>query len=101
MEKEICAWFVFNSGQVLIEKKEDCYHIPTGTEPPVYVPVGSTIHTIGRLGTLTAKTYAIHVPVSGDEESPRMMKDLRASFDVLPREEYDMAGKASQILNWE
>lgn len=101
MEKEICAWFVFNSGQVLIEKKEDSYHIPTGTEPPVYVPVGSTIHTIGRLGTLTAKTYAIHVPVSGDEESPRMMKDLRASFDVLPREEYDMAGKASQILNWD
>ena len=70
MEKEICAWFVFNSGQVLIEKKRRLLSHPTGTEPPVYVPVGSTIHTIGRLGTLTAKTYAIHVPVSGDEESP-------------------------------
>ena len=30
-----------------------------------------------------------------------MMKDLRASFDVLPFEEYYRAGKASQILNWD
>ena len=30
-----------------------------------------------------------------------MMKDLRASFDVLPLEEYKRAGKASQILNWD
>ena len=30
-----------------------------------------------------------------------MMKDLRASFNVLPLEEYKMAGKASQILTWD
>ena len=48
-EKQTCGLFVFNSGQVLIEKKEDGYHIPYGTEPPVEVPVGSTIHTIGEI----------------------------------------------------
>ena len=100
-EKQTCGWFVFNSGQVLIEKKEDGYHIPYGPEPPVEVPVGSTIHTIGEINGYPAKTYAIHIPVSGDENSPRMMKDLRASFDVLPLEEYKRAGKASQILNWD
>lgn len=100
-EKQTCGWFVFNSGQVLIEKKADGYHIPYGTEPPVAVPVGSTIHTIGEINGYPAKTYAIHVPVAGDESSPRMMKDLRASFDVLPLEEYKRAGKASQILNWD
>ena len=84
-EKQTCGWFVFNSGQVLIEKKENGYHIPYGPEPPVEVPVGSTIHTIGEINGYPAKTYAIHIPVSGDENSPRMMKDLRASFDVLPR----------------
>ena len=36
-EKQTCGWFVFNSGQVLIEKKEDGYHIPYGPEPPVEV----------------------------------------------------------------
>ena len=96
-----CAWFVFNSGQVLIEKKTGGYHIPVGTEPPTEVPIGSTVHLIGTLDGRTAKTYAIHHPVAGDEQSPCMMKDLRASFDVLPPEEYRMAGKAAQILNWD
>lgn len=102
MNKEnVCAWFVFNSGQVLIEKQADGYHIPVGPEPPVEVPVGSTVHLIGELNGWPAKTYAIHHPVAGDEHSPRMMKDLRASFDVLPFAEYQRAGKASQILNWD
>lgn len=100
-QNETCAWFVFNSGQVLIEKQADGYHIPVGAEPPVEVPVGSTVHLIGELEGRPAKTYLIHHPVPGDEHSPRMMKDLRASFDVLPLEEYLRAGKASQILNWD
>ena len=98
---EKTGWFVFNNGQVLIEKQPDGYHIPYSVEPPTEVPVGSTIHTIGEINGLPAKTYAIFNPVAGNEESPRMMKDLRASFDVLPFEEYDRAGKASQILNWD
>ena len=103
MEKEeiLSAWFVFNSGQVLIEKQTDGYHIPYSTEPPVPVPVGSTIHLLGELNGHPAKAYAIYMPVTGNEQSPRMMKDLRASYDVLPLEEYKWAGKASQILNWD
>lgn len=100
-EAPVCAWFVFNNGQVLIEKKADGYHIPCSSLPPTEVPVGSTIHTIGYLNEYPAKTYAIYHPVPGNEDSPRMMKDLRASYDVLPLEEYNKAGKASQILNWD
>ena len=98
---EICGWFVFNSGQVLIEKHTDGYHVPFGAQPPVPIPIGSTVHSIGTINNLPAKTYLIHTPVTGDESSPCMMKDLRASFDVLPLNEYKMAGKASQILNWD
>lgn len=98
---ETCGWFVFNSGQVLIEKHTDGYHIPFGKEAPVQIPVGSTVHTIGTINGFPAKAYLIHTPVHGDESTPRMMKDLRASFDVLPLNEYKMAGKASQILNWD
>lgn len=98
----ISGWFVFNSGQLLIEKDEEGnYHIPFTEEPPTPVPVGSTIHTIGEINGCSAKAYAIHTPVSGDESDRRMMKDLRASYDVLPFEEYYKAGKASQILNWD
>lgn len=99
---KICGWFVFNSGQLLIEKDENGnYHIPYSINPPTDVPIGSNIHTIGEIYGHAAKTYAIHIPVSGNDDSPRMMKDLRASYDVLPFAEYYRAGKASQILNWD
>lgn len=99
--EQSCAWFVFNNNQVLIEKKDDGYHIPVGPEPPVAIPAGNSVHTIGQINGHTAKAYAIHQPVAGDEESFRMMKDLRASFDILPLNEYQWAGKASQILHWD
>ena len=51
MEEDIetCGWFVFYKDQLLIEKKNGMYTIPFGTEPPMPVPVGSTIHTIGEI----------------------------------------------------
>lgn len=101
-EKEECGWFAFYEGQVLIEKHPDGYHIPFGTEPPVEVPEGSTVHVIGKINRCTAKAFALTAPVGGEEDgSPYQLKDLRASFDVLPWDEYRMAGKASQILTWD
>ena len=91
-------WFVFCSGQLLIEKNSDqTWTVPTGDNPPVNIPVGSTVHDLGD----NAKTYIIFTPVSGDKNSQRMMCDLRASYYLLPREDYDMAGTASIILNWD
>ena len=100
MEKEICAWFVFNSGQVLIEKKKTA--ITSRQAQNRRYMFLSAAPFIPSAGWVAHGQDLCHpCTVSGDEESPRMMKDLRASFDVLPREEYDMAGKASQILNWD
>ena len=96
------AWYVFCSGQLLVERGDDgCWHVPQSVNPPVDVPVGSTVHSICDRHGDEAKTYCIYTPVAGDESTGRMMCALRASFDLLPREEYDMAGKASQILNWD
>ena len=59
-------WFVFCSGQLLIEKNSDqTWAVPTGDNPPVNIPVGSTIHDLGD----NAKTYIIFNPVSGDKNS--------------------------------
>lgn len=82
-------------------KTANGYHIPYTCHPPVQVPIGSTIHLIGEINGFPAKTYAVYAPIPGDENSEQMLKDLRASFDVLPIEEYKQAGKASQILNWD
>ena len=99
--KEQTYWFVYYKDQLLIERKEGTYHIPYGTEPPIKVPIGSTIHSIGVLQGISCKTYALHTPISGDEAPIRQMVGLRASYDMIPFEEYYQAGKAFQILNWD
>lgn len=101
MEQEYCYWFVFYKDQVLIELKEDKYAIPCGSQPPVTVPIGSTVHSIGTLEGTPCKTYQLHTPIPGDESPARQMTGLRASYDLLSFEEYSMAGKAFQILNWD
>lgn len=96
-----CAWFAFYEGQILIEKRADEWHIPISVEPPVAIPGGSTVHTIGTMNGYTAKAYALSMLMEGNDESLFQLKDLRASFDVLPWDEYRMAGKASEILTWD
>lgn len=101
MEKEQYKWFVFYKDRLLMEQCPDGYHIPTAAEPPVKVPVGSTVHTIGEMEGTPCKTYALHTPVSGEEAPAKIMTGLRASYDSLPFDEYYKAGKAFQILNWD
>lgn len=84
-----------------MNQEADGYRVPFGEEPPVKVPVGSTIHNIGDMEVMPCKTYAIHTPIPGDEAPLRQMMGLRASYDELPFEEYYKAGKAFEILNWD
>ncbi len=97
----LCGWFVFYKDQLLIEKKNGAYSIPFGTEPPMTVPVGSTVHTIGEVEGCTAKSFAVHSPIMAPGANERQMVGLRASYDLLPWEHYNVAGKAVQILNWD
>lgn len=84
-----------------MNQEADGYRVPFGEDPPVKVPVGSTIHNIGDMESIPCKTYAIHTPIPGDEAPLRQMMGLRASYDELPFEEYYKAGKAFEILNWD
>lgn len=101
MEQERYNWFVFYKDQLLIEQKENKHSIPCSSVPPVTPPIGSTVHTIGEINGTLCKTYNLHAPIPGSESPARQMVGLRASYDALPFEEYNMAGKAFQILNWD
>ena len=59
MQEETYAWFAFFGSQVLIEKQAGGWHIPCGTEPPVAVPEGNTVHEIGTLGGHPARASQI------------------------------------------
>ena len=84
MKQEQTFWFVFYKDLVLLEQQADAYRIPCGQEPPVKVPVGSTIHYIGEMQGIPCKTYNLHTPISGEEAPARQMTGLRASYDLLP-----------------
>lgn len=101
MEQKKHGWFVFYKDQLLIENKDNKYSIPFGTEPPMPVPIGSTIHYIGEIEGIPTKAYSVYTPISGIESPKRQMMDLRTSYDYLPWDEYYVAGKAFQILNWD
>ena len=101
VENTNCRWFVFYNGSLLVVTREGKQSVPRGVEPPMPVPIGSTIHTVGQLGGDVAKAYAVHTPCFENEQEGRQMMDLRTSYDYLTQEEYDMAGKAFEILNWD
>ncbi len=100
-DEKTCGWFVFYKDQLLIERKEATYSVPFGPEPPVPVPAGNPVHLIGCVEGCPAKAYSLAEPVPGNENGPYGMKNLRASFDLLPLAEYQAAGKAFQILDWD
>ncbi len=99
--KEEYFWFVFHRQSLLLIKEKEEYSVPLSDTPPTKVPIGSTVHEIGKIGVHTAKTYFIHSPIVEYEGFFTEMVDLRASYEKLTKEEYLMAGKASQILNWD
>ena len=101
MEEDIetCGWLPFFIRDQLMRKRTEC--TPYLSEQSLHAcSGGSTIHTIGEMRT-RCKTFSVHAPVPGSENDRHLMMDLRSSYDVLPWEEYNVGGKAFQILNWD
>ena len=101
-EKELCGWFIFcPKQQLLLVKDGDRFHIPYSVEPPVQLPADTPIHTVGEILGHPAKACALPLEALTGQNTSFIPTDLRASYDVLPLEEYQCAGKASQILTWD
>lgn len=101
-EKELCGWFIFcPKQQLLLVKDGDRFHIPYSVEPPVQLPADTPIHTVGEIQGHPAKACTLSLEALTEQDTSFIPTDLRASYDVLPLEEYQCAGKASQILTWD
>lgn len=101
-EKELCGWFIFcPKQQLLLVKDGDRFHIPYSVEPPVQLPADTPIHTVGEILDHPAKACTLPLEALTEQDTSFIPTDLRASYDVLPLEEYQCAGKASQILTWD
>ena len=93
-------WFVFCKGDLLLEKTSDCrYTIPYQEEAPTPLKEWTNVHTITPFGDDDVRTYTIDGPVT---DNPRYeMCGLRATYNKLPHELYQIAGKCQEILYWD
>lgn len=93
-------WFVFCKGDLLLEKASDGrYTIPYQEEAPTALKEWTNVHTITPFGDDDVRTYVIDGPVT---DNPRYeMCGLRATYNKLPHELYQIAGKCQEILYWD
>ena len=93
-------WFVFCKGDLLLEKtSEGRYTIPYQEEAPTPLKEWTNVHTITPFGDDDVRTYTIDGPVT---DNPRYeMCGLRATYNKLPHELYQIAGKCQEILYWD
>lgn len=93
-------WFIFCKGDLLLEKTSDGrYTIPYQEEAPTPLKEWTNVHTITPFGDDDVRTYTIDGPVT---DNPRYeMCGLRATYNKVPHELYQIAGKCQEILYWD
>ncbi|MFI3289575.1 MAG: NAD(+) diphosphatase [Rikenellaceae bacterium] len=92
MYEDNSYWFIIHNNQILTINGA----IPISKQPPITPPDGATVHTFSTLNNTPCRTFETTEP---NEEYD--MVGIRASYDTLTRDEYSLAGKASQILHWD
>lgn len=105
-------YFIFCKDDIVITAAG---RIPSGGDCPIHLEPWNTVHNLPDLNGEPCCCVSIDNPIvaglrpnsaidensqTGSAPSLRQI-GLRASFDVLPPEEYQMAGKAREILYWD
>ena len=92
-------WFLFNRGSILLEHRPDgSCHVPFASIPPVVLCGADDVHQVPS-EQHPCRTCRIGESVALPAQFE--LVGLRASFDLLPLDEYKKAGHASQLINWD
>lgn len=96
-QDESALWFIFFNNQIVLEKRVGKLSIPSGSQPP-FIHETHLRYTVGKWGETIC--YALSLAEALEETTDYLMKDLRESHADLQPEQFQMAGKASEILYW-
>lgn len=93
-------WFVFCKDDILLTAAG---RIPCGGSCPLTLKPWNTIHRLPQLNGVECCCVSVDVPLTENLAQTNDLQQvaLRASFDLLPPDEYLMAGKAREILYWD
>lgn len=89
-------WFIFDGDGRLWLTADGT--VPCCAEPPVALDAGKTVHRLPDLDGHPCRAVRVEMLPEG---SALKAVGLRASYDVLPRELYLMAGKGQELVHWD
>ena len=92
-------YFAYCQGDILLTA-DGC--IPEGEPPVTFQPweMVTTLHSpLSTLHSITAHIYRLDRPVTGRPDL--QMMGLRKTFDILPPDMYQLAGKCAELVYWD
>lgn len=93
-------WFVFIGNGLMLKEENGSYSIPTGDVPPTQVQPWDHIQELPVIDGEECRSYGLtSIPAGGLPKGMTTM-ELRASYNVLPINHYQAAGKAYELLYW-
>jgi len=95
---ESAYWFLFNSSELLVELNNQQVKIPftNNLEELKIIPL-----RFQYLGTFKGHPCYSGELSSGEVPEGMVLKDLRSLYEVIDEDLYLLAGRASQIVNWD
>ena len=100
----VSSWLCLCAGDILLKREGETLSLPVGDKPPVALQPWNVVTTLDSLpdcngGWREAAVVRLDKPVVGVDGLEMM--NLRASFDVLSAAEYNLAGKAAELIYWD
>lgn len=99
MEKQATFWFVFIGNSLILEHDKDTYRVPCMDEPPFPMKEWTPCQELPPIDGIPCMAYSLNVPPA--DLKNMVTVGLRESWTLLPREFYNAAGKASELLYWD
>lgn len=91
-------WFVFNSGNILVNLNEDKVEIPYYEDVEGLVERGSKIYYLGKFDGVDS--YACELDEKFETRENMEFRTLRSIVGLFDERFFNLAGKAYQMLEW-
>jgi NAD+ diphosphatase len=93
------AWLAFRGDQLLVRLGDEVVALPEWADLEPFGAVHDERHYLGRLGGIDY--YALELPAEAEPPGGMHLEGLRSLFGQLADDHMAVAGRASQILEWD
>lgn len=93
-------WIIFVNNLLLLRREDSRLALPDGEQPPFPPDTSARVLELPPLCGIPCRTFRLAQPPAGGYGARYTVMELRTSFHHLPAAEYQMAGKAAELLYW-